>query len=66
MTVMTALVQQNKSLVLISVEQRDEFGSIHIIIMIIVICLLKEKKSKTLKPIIKMLTFHFKFFLEAY
>ena len=63
---MKALVHQRKSAVLILVKQRQNMGWVCTIILIIVICLLMENKSFSLKPTIKMLTFHFNFVLEVY
>ena len=62
---MAVLVQQRKSLVLILVKQRQNFATIYITIMIIVICLIAEKKSISLKQIIKMSTFQVNFVYEA-
>ena len=61
---MEALFHQ--SLVLILVNQKQNFVSVCIIMMIIVTCLLMEKKSLSLKLTIKMLTFQLKFFSEVY
>ena len=43
-----------KKLVLILVKQRQNFAWVYFTIMIILICLLKEKKSLSLKQVIKM------------
>ena len=56
----------NTSLVLILVKQTGNFASVYIIMLIRVICLLMEKKSLSLKPTIKMLTFHVSFSSEVY
>ena len=53
---MEALVDQRKSLVLILVKQRQN-SRVYITIMIIVISVLTEKKSISLKKIIKISTF---------
>ena len=52
------LVHQRKSFFLILVKQVQNFVRVCIIMMIIVICLLMEKKPLSLKLIIKMLTFN--------
>ena len=57
MTLMPALVQQRKILVLILVYQRQNFAWLCNAIMIIVICILTEKQSISLKQIIKISTF---------
>ena len=54
------------SLVLISKKQRQNIVRFCIIMLIKAICLLMEKKSLSLKPTIKMLTFQLNFVLEAY
>ena len=54
------------SLVLISKKQRQNIVWFCIIMLIKAICLLMEKKSLSLKPTIKMLTFQLNFVLEAY
>ena len=51
-------------LILILVKQTKYFAWVSIIMQMIVICLLMEKKSLTLRPTIKMLTFQFNFVLE--
>ena len=54
------LAQQRKSLILILVNQRQNFVWVCIIMMAIVICLLRENNSISLKPII-MSTFQLNF-----
>ena len=54
---MEALVHRRKT----SVKQEKSFACVYIIMLIIVICLLINKKFLSLKPIIKMLTFRLKF-----
>ena len=61
-----ALVGQRKDLVLILVKQTQNFVWVSIIMLIIVIYLLMEKKSLSLKPKMKMLTFQPNFVSEAY
>ena len=56
MVLMEALVHQRKSSVLTLVKQAQNFVWVSIIMVIIVYCLLMEKKFLSLKPIIKMLT----------
>ena len=63
---MEALDHWRKRLVLILVKQTQNFALVYIIMLTIVICLLMEKKSLNLKPVIKMLTFQLNFVLEAY
>ena len=55
-----------KNLVLILVKQTQNFASVYIIMLIIVICLFLEKKYLNLKPKIKKLTFQLNFISEAY
>ena len=54
---MEALVYQRKKLVLTSVKQGQNFGWVSITIVMIVICWVMEKKSLSLKPIIKIVNF---------
>ena len=63
---MEALVHQRKTLVLILVKEAQNFVSVCIIMVIIVICLLMEKRSSRLKPIMEMSTFQLNFVWEAY
>ena len=64
---MEALVHQKKSLVFILIKQTQNFAWVYIIILIRVICLLmEEKRSLSLKPYMKMLTFQLNFVLEVY
>ena len=58
---MENLVHQRKNLVLILVKQAQNIAWVFIIMMVIVIYLLMEKKSLTLKPTIKMLIFKLNF-----
>ena len=53
---MEALVHQRKKLVLILVNQTQNFAWVCIIMLIIVICLLMEKKSLSLKSALKKLS----------
>ena len=55
-----------KSIVLILVNHPQNFAWVRIIMVIIVICLLIEKKSLNFKPTIKMLNFQLNFVLEVY
>ena len=57
MNLMTKLVQQNKSLALILVNQGQKFVWVYITIIIIVTCLLTEKKSTSLMLIIRVSNF---------
>ena len=54
-----------KFLVLILVKQTQNFAWVCIAILIIIICLLMEKKSWILKRTIEMLTFELNFVSEA-
>ena len=49
MALMEALVNQRKNLILILVKKDPNFASVYITVKIIVIGLLTEKKSKSLK-----------------
>ena len=53
---MEALVHQRKKLVLILVNQTQNFAWVCIIMLIIVICLLMEKKYLSLKSTLKKLS----------
>ena len=55
-----------KKLVLILVKQTQNFAWFYIIMVIIVICLLMERNSLSLKPTIKILTFQLSFVLEVF
>ena len=57
MALMEVFVHQRKSSELILVNQSQHFGGVCIIMVIIVFCLLMEKRPLSFKPIIKMLTF---------
>ena len=59
---MALLALHKKSLVLILVKQTQNFAEVFIILVIIVICLLIEKKSVSLYLIIKVLTSQLNFF----
>ena len=61
-----ALVHHKQNLVLILVTKTQSFARVHMIMLIIIICLLMEKKSLSLKPTTKMLTFQLKFNSEVY
>ena len=61
-----ALAHQRKSSVLVLVKQTRNFVCVYIIMVIIVICLLMEKKSLNLKLTIKTLTFQLNFVLEVF
>ena len=64
---MEAFVHQRKSLVLlILVKQTANYAWVSIIMLVIVICLLMEKKPLNLKPTIKMLTFQLNFVSRVY
>ena len=64
---MEAFVHQRKSLVLlILVKQTENYAWVSIIKLVIVICLLMEKKPLNLKPTIKMLTFQLNFVSRVY
>ena len=54
---MEVLVHQRKKIVLTLMKQIQKFASVYIIMLIIVVCLLMENKSLSLKPTIKILTF---------
>ena len=61
-----ALVHHKQNLVLILVTKTQSFARVQMIMLIIIICLLMEKKSLSLKPTTKMLTFQLKFNSEVY
>ena len=61
-----ALVHHKQNLVLILVTKTQSFARVHMIMLIIIICLLMEKKSLSLKPTTKMLTFQLNFNSEVY
>ena len=63
---METLDHQRKSLVLILLKQTQNFVSVCIMMLIIVVCLLMEKKSLSLKPTIKMLTFELNFVSKVF
>ena len=66
MMLMAALVQQNKSLALILVKQEQKFVWVYITVIIIVTCLLTEKKSASLSLIIRVSNFQPIFVYEEY
>ena len=61
LVLMEALVHQRKILVLNLVKQRQNSALVSIIIVIIVICLLMENKSLSLKPIMETSAFQLDF-----
>ena len=61
-----ALVHHKQNLVSILVTKTQSFARVHMIMLIIIICLLMEKKSLSLKPTTKMLTFQLNFNSEVY
>ena len=63
---METLGHQKKNLVLILLKHTQNFASVYIIMLILVICLLMEKKHLNLKPTLKILTFQLKFVSEVY
>ena len=63
---MEALDHQKSSLILILVKQTQNIVWIYIIMVMIVICLLMEKRSLNIKLTIKMLTFQLNFVLEVF
>ena len=63
---MEDLNHQNKNLVLISLKQTKNFVWVCIIMLIIVVCLLMEKKYLKSKSTIKMLSFQLNFVSEVY
>ena len=63
---MEALVHQRKNLVLILVKRTQNIVWVCIIMLIIVVCLLMEKKYLSLKPTIKMLTLRLNFVSKVY
>ena len=66
LVLMEAFVHQKKSSVLTLVKQIQDIDWVYIIMLIIVICLLMENKSLSLKLTIKMLTFQLNFVSEVY
>ena len=66
LALMEALVQQKKSLVLILAKQTQKFAWVYIIMLVVVIGLLIEKKYLKLKLTIKMLTFQLNFVSELF
>ena len=58
-------MQQTKSLILILVKPRQNFAWVYSATVIIVICLLMQKKSLSLKPIMEMSTSQRNFFLRS-
>ena len=60
-----ALVHQKKNLLLILVKQTQSFAWVYIIMLIIVIWFLMEKKYLSLNPKIKILTFQHNFVWEV-
>ena len=63
---MEDLNHQSKNLVLISLKQTKNFVWVCIIMLIIVVCLLMEKKYLKSKSTIKMLSFQLSFVSEVY
>ena len=63
---MAILVQQRKRLVLILVKTRQNFAQVCTTTPTIVICLLMQNKSISLKQIIKMPSFQLRFVQESY
>ena len=63
---MEDLNHQSKNLVLISLKQTKNFVWVCIIMLIIVVCLLMEKKYLKSKSTIKMLSFQLNFVSEVY
>ena len=61
LVLMEALVHQRKMFVLNLVKQRQYSALVSIIIVIIVICLLMENKSLSLKPIMETSAFQLDF-----
>ena len=61
LVLMEALVHQRKILVLNLVKQKQYSALVSIIIVIIVICLLMENKSLSLKPIMETSAFQLDF-----
>ena len=66
LVLMAVLVQQRKSLVLLLVKQTQTFLRLCIVMLIIVIYMLIEKKYLSLKPSMKMLTFQLNSVSELY
>ena len=66
LVLMAVLVQQRKSLVLLLVKQTQTFLRLCIVMLIIVIYMLIEKKYLSLKSSMKMLTFQLNSVSELY
>ena len=66
MVLIETLASQRKVLVSSSVKQWQNVAWVYFTMVIIVICLLTEKKSLSLKAIIEMSTFLLSFVLEVY
>ena len=63
---MEDLDYQKKGLVLILLKQAQNFGRVYIIMLIVSICLLMEKKYLILTFTLRMLTFQLNFVSEVY
>ena len=63
---MEDLDYQKKGLVLILLKQAQNFGRVYIIMLIVSICLLMEKKYLNLTLTLRMLTFQLNFVSEVY
>ena len=63
---LAAFSQQRKKIILVLVNPTQNFAWFRIMMLIIVICLLMEKKSLNLKPTIKVLSFQLIFVSEVY
>ena len=61
-----ALVHQKNSLVSILVKQAQHFAWVYVIMVVVAICLLMEKKCLSLNATIKMLTFQQNFVWELF
>ena len=61
-----SLGSPGKSVVIVLVKQAQSVAWVYVIMLIIVICLLMEKKYLSLKPTIKMLTFQRNFVCEKF
>ena len=66
MVLRKGLGHKRKILTVILVNEIETFALLYIIMLIILICLLMEKKSLHLKLKIKMLTFQLNFVSELY
>ena len=66
MALIEALDHQRKDLVLIVLKKTQNVVWVYIMMLIIVICLLIEKKPSNLKPAIKVLTLHLNLVSEVF